>query len=96
MNENTQQLQPPAQQQQQGRLPDVSPAVFEAFTFMDSVVGRATLSREEHSKAFNTLQQLLKHVETLEGQVKQFTAEMQSRPPAPVETVEVPASKRRN
>ena len=59
----------PQQQQQQQRLPQVTPAIFEAVNQLDGFIQKAPLTRTEHQTAFQPLQNVLRHIEALEGQV---------------------------
>jgi len=66
MSENNATPQP---QQQTPRLPQVTPAVFEAVSQLDGFLQKAPLTRNEHQTAIQHLQNVLRHVEALEGRI---------------------------
>lgn len=72
MSENNVAPQP---QQQTPRLPQVTPAIFDAVNALDGFIQKAPLTRAEHQTAFQHLQNVLRHVEMLEASVKTSTTQ---------------------
>jgi len=58
-------------QQQAQRLPQVTPAIFDAINALDGFLQKAPLTRAEHQTAFAHLQGVLRHIEMLEAQAAQ-------------------------
>lgn len=57
----------PQQQQQEPRLPKISPKFFEALNLLDGYVGKAALTRQEHATANQCFQNLMVGIESLEA-----------------------------
>lgn len=59
--------------QQAPRLPQVTPAIFDAVNALDGFIQKSPLTRAEHQVAFQHLQNVLRHIEMLESPMKMPT-----------------------